>query len=319
MDDFKDEFHKLNAKIIAASKILLVAHTRPDGDTVGSVVALGHYIKSIDKTADIACFDEFPSYLSDLFSVKFTQPQNLNLSEYDLVIACDSVERGFEKIYPTFQPHQSIVLIDHHPDININGDIRLIDENKSSTCEIIYHFFISNQIKITPYLATAILTGILSDTGNLQHSNTSTQVMNISSILIKKGAAVSRIVEAVFADKKISTLKLWGIALKKAKIISNNSMIATVLTQKDVSECEANADDISQIASILNTVPGTKFSLVLAQRDAETIKGSLRSEEYKGVDVSLIARKLGGGGHKLASGFEMKGKIKETKTGWEII
>ncbi len=73
------------------------------------------------------------------------------------------------------------------------------------------------------------------------------------------------------------------------------------------------------MASILNTVPGTKFSLVLSQRDENTVKGSLRSEEYKGVDVSEIAHKFGGGGHKLASGFELRGKIIETEDGWEIV
>ena len=136
---------------------------------------------------------------------------------------------------------------------------------------------------------------------------------------MKKGAPISRIVDTVFTNKKISTLKLWGRAFEKAKINAQNGMIATVLTMEDIENCEATTEDISQVASILNTVPGTKFSLILSQRDEDTIKGSLRSEEYKGVDVSEIAHKFGGGGHKLASGFEIKGKIKETEDGWEIV
>ena len=78
-------------------------------------------------------------------------------------------------------------------------------------------------------------------------------------------------------------------------------------------------EDIAQVSGILNTVPGTKFAMILSEREDGIIKGSLRSEEYKGVDVSEIAHLFGGGGHKLASGFEVKGKIVETENGWEII
>jgi phosphoesterase RecJ-like protein len=143
--------------------------------------------------------------------------------------------------------------------------------------------------------------------------------MNIASDLMKKGAPISKIVDIVFANKKISTLKLWGRAFEKAKINPRNGMIATVLTEDDIKDCEASTEDIAQVASILNTVPGTKFSLILSQREGDNIKGSLRSEEYKGVDVSEIAHQFGGGGHKLASGFEVKGKIVETEEGWEIV
>ncbi len=96
-------------------------------------------------------------------------------------------------------------------------------------------------------------------------------------------------------------------------------MIATVLTQKDIKGCQASTEDIAQVAGILNAVPGTKFSLILSEREGGFVKGSLRSEEYKGVDVSKIAALFGGGGHKLASGFEIKGKIVETEEGWKIV
>ncbi|HLN18838.1 MAG TPA: DHHA1 domain-containing protein, partial [Patescibacteria group bacterium] len=103
-----------------------------------------------------------------------------------------------------------------------------------------------------------------------------------------------------------------------AKINPENGMIVSVVTQKDMEECLASSDDIAQVAGILNSVPGTKFSLILSEREGGIIKGSLRSEEYKGTDVSKIAAQFGGGGHKLASGFEVKGKIIETKDGWQV-
>lgn len=319
MKQFHQEFHTLQYVISESEKVLLFAHSHPDGDTIGSVLSLKEYLLTLGKNVDIACFDPLPSYLESLTKERVLSPDSLNLADYKLIIACDSVERGFHKILDKISPQQVTAIIDHHPDITISGDINIIDPKFSSVCEIIYNFFIASKIEITRKMATYLMLGILSDTGTFQHSNTTPQVMEIASTLMKKGAPISKIIKTTFNSKHICTLRLWGRAFDKAKINPQNGMIATVLTQKDIAECQATTEDIAQVASILDTVPGTKFSLVLSEREGGLIKGSLRSEEYKGVDVSKIAAQFGGGGHKLASGFEIKGKIVETKDGWEII
>lgn len=319
MRSFVKEFTTLNYIISKSKSVLLFVHDRPDGDSIGSNLALKEYIKLLGKKVDVACFDVFPEYLKNLFYAKLNFPDDLDIKSYDAIIACDSVERGFHKILSRVLENQALILIDHHIDINIQGDVNIIDPAASSVCELIYRFFSFCHIKINKEMATYLMAGILNDTGSLQHSNTSTQVMNIVSDLMKKGAPLSKIVDITFANKKISTLNLWGRAFEKAKINQSNGMIATVLTKKDIEECEASTEDIAQVATILNTVPETKFSLILFQKDKNTIKGSLRSDEYKKTDVSKIAHKFGGGGHKLASGFEIKGKIIETENGWEIV
>jgi phosphoesterase RecJ-like protein len=260
-----------------------------------------------------------PEYLSLLTKDSFSFPDKLNLREFKLIIACDSVERGFEKIKEKLQEDQVVALLDHHPDISIKGDINIIDAEYSSVCEIVFDFFSFNRIEISKKIANHLLLGIVGDTGIFQHSNTTPKIMQTASILMKKGASLSKLVEAVFVNKKISTLKLWGRAFEKAKLNPENGMITSVLTIKDLEECEASLEDINQVAGILDTVPGAKFALVLSEREGGIIKGSLRSEEYKGVDVSKIAAEFGGGGHKLASGFEVRGKVVETETGWKIV
>ena len=319
MQNFSSQFKTLSYIIQNSKKVLLFAHSGPDGDTAGSVLAFKEYLGMIGKEADIACTDPLPIFLENLTVQKFNSPDHLDLSIYDAAIGCDSVERGFQNVLPKLSENIVTVIIDHHPDITIKADVVIIDSKRSSTCEIIYEYLVSQNAHISKSIATYLMIGILSDTGNFQHANTSSRVMEISSDLMKKGASVSKIIEATFANKKLSTLKLWGRAFEKAKINPINGLITTVLTQTDINDCNASTDDIGQVASILNTVPGTKFSLVLSERDDGVIKGSLRSEEYKGVDVSAIAHLFGGGGHKLASGFEVKGKITETATGWEII
>lgn len=316
---FSQEFNTLNFVIKESQNILLFAHSRPDGDTVGSVLAMREHIKSLGKNVDIACSDPFPEYLKNLSPNYFNLPNHLDLKKYNLIIATDSVERGFQKIQNIFQENQVTALLDHHPNISITADINIIDSTYSSVCEIIYNFFEFSKIEITRPIATFLLLGILSDTGMFQHSNTTPRVMEIASALMKRGAPMAKIVSATFNNKNISTLKLWGRAFEKAKINPENGMIVSVLTQKEMEECGAGNDDIAQVSGILNTVPGTKFALILSERNDGIIKGSLRSEEYKGVDVSRIAAMFGGGGHRLASGFEIKGKIVETTEGWQII
>ncbi len=318
MHKFAKEFHTLNYTIHGSQDILLFTHTHPDGDTVGSVLALKEYLKSLGKNIDIACFDPLPEYLVPFSSAKFIHPDSLELSKYKLIIAADSVERGFEKILPQADSNQITAIIDHHPDISIKCDIAIVDSTYSSVCEIIYDFFVFSGIEITREISTFLTLGIIADTGILQHSNTTSHVLGIISELMKKGAPMTKIVNATFNSKKISTLKLWGRAFERARINQENGMITSVITKTDIAEFGATTEDIAQVATILNTVPGTKFSLVLSERDDGIIKGSLRSEKYKGINVSTLAAQFGGGGHELASGFEIKGRIVETENGWKI-
>ncbi len=319
MQSFSQDFHTLNFAIKESENILLFAHSHPDGDTVGSVLALREYAKSLGKKVDVACFDAFPDYLKNIISIEFLSPEKIDLTKYNLVIAADSVERGFEKIRNNLQENQVTAILDHHPDITIRADINIIDADYSSVCEIVYDFFENSKIKLTRQMATFIMLGVLSDTGMFQHSNTTPRVMSIASELMKAGAPMTKIVQTSFANRNISTLRLWGKAFEKARINPSNGMIASVLTRADLKECGASTEDIARVSEILNTVPGTKFALILSERGDGIIKGSLRSEDYKGVDVSRIAATFGGGGHRLASGFEIKGKIQETADGWEII
>lgn len=312
------EFNSLLYVIERSSRILLFAHKNPDPDSVGSVSALKQYLVSLGKTVHIGCLDPFPKSLEHVFSESFLHPDTLDLKSYDAVIACDSVERGFHTIRDRFDEHQIVALLDHHHDITLSADINIIDAAYSSTCEIVYEFLNYSGAVITKDIATMLMVGLLDDTGSFQHANTSTRVFEIGADLLKKGAPLQKITHMVFSNRKLATLKLWGTAFNKAKFYEKIGMIVTVLTAYDILECEAASEDLAQIANILATIPGVKFALVLSQRTKDIIKGSFRSEENGRVDVSEIARRFGGGGHKLASGFEMRGTLVDTVNGWVV-
>ncbi|MEI8096901.1 MAG: DHH family phosphoesterase [Candidatus Moraniibacteriota bacterium] len=203
MQNFDSEFHTLEYIIAKANRILLFAHSRPDADTVGANLALAEYIKSCGKHVDIACFDAYPDTIRPLLDYTFFHPDQLELMSYDAVIASDSVDRGFDKIIGNFSENQVIVLIDHHPDIRITGDVVIIDAEYSSSSELLYLFFTAIETKITKTMAKMLLTGILFDTGGLQHSNVSPRVMDTASDLVKKGAPLEKITQTIFTKKNI--------------------------------------------------------------------------------------------------------------------
>ncbi|MFZ2187298.1 MAG: bifunctional oligoribonuclease/PAP phosphatase NrnA [Candidatus Moraniibacteriota bacterium] len=318
MQNFDAEFHTLEYIIERANRVLLFAHSRPDPDTVGANLALAEYVKNCGKHVDIACFDAFPDNVKPLLDHTFLHPDQLDITSYDAVIACDSVDRGFDKVVGNLAEKQVVVLIDHHPDIHITGDVVMIDAEYSSSSELLYLFFSVTKAKVTKTMATMLLTGILFDTGGLQHSNVSPRVMEIASDLVRKGAPLEKITQILFTKKNIGALKLWGKAFEKARFNKKNGMLVTAITQQDVEACQASAEDIYQVSSILSAVPDAKFALVLSERSDNIVRASLRSMEHNGVDVSAIAHEFGGGGHKLASGFEIQGKLLETKEGWTI-
>lgn len=318
MRHFDKEFRTLSYIVSKANRILLFAHSRPDPDTVGANLAMEEYLRSLGKHVDIACLNPFPDTLKSLVEKTFFHPDQLDLGSYDAIIASDSVDRGFDTMASRFSENQVIVLIDHHPDIEMTGDVVIIDPEYSSTSELLYLFFTATDIPVTKSMATMLLMGILFDTGGFQHGGVSPQVMEIASDLMKKGAPLAKISQTIFTSKNISALKLWGKAFEKAKFNPKSGMLVTAVTRKDIDECSASAEDIYQVASILSTVPDAKFALVLSERDDATVRASLRSMEHHGVDVSAIAHTFGGGGHKLASGFEIPGKIIETADGFTI-
>ncbi len=318
MQSFTSEFHTLEYVILKSERVALFAHSRPDADTVGSNLAMEMYLCERGKQVDIICFDPFPDTLRVLAERTFLHPDQVDFSLYDAVIACDSVDRGFDRIVSKLSEDQVVVLIDHHHDIHLTGDVVIIDTEYSSASEIVYLFLSSAQATITKPMATMLLMGILFDTGGFQHSNVSPRVMEIASELMKKGAPLSKIAQTIFTNKNISALKLWGKAFERAKFNPENGMLVTAITQKDVEECQASVEDIYQVTSILSAVPDAKFALVLSERENNIVRASLRSMEQHGVDVSAIAHQFGGGGHKLSSGFELSGKIIETQSGFMV-
>jgi len=310
--------------IKSSNDILILTHKNPDGDAIGSVLGLAGALDCLGKNAKCFSKDAIPDVFEFLPNVATIKNQ-IDQRNYDLIILLDCAlfsRTGLNDIKDIVISFDNLLIIDHHPEKMaeegyLNNRVSIIDHSASSTAVLIYNLLKELDIKITKDIANCLLTGIFTDTGGFQHSNTDAQSLQAAAELMKKGPRVDKIAKNIFNSKNISAIKLWGKALSRIQRDENTGMAVSYLSKKDIEECGARQEDISGLVSVINTVSDAKFSLLLTESDDNKIRGSLRSEEYKGIDVSRIAKSLGGGGHKLASGFEVEGE--DVKGGVERI
>jgi len=295
-----------------ARRIILVAHKKPDGDAIGSALAMHNMLRSQGKETIPICIDSIPQEFSFLPGAEEFK-QKLEGS-FDLVIGVDCASLDMV----AFEDLNIIVNIDHHPTNNSYGSINIIEPELSSTAEVLYNLFIKLGWVIDKTVATSLLTGIFTDTGSFQYPSTSPRTLEIAADLMKKGAYLPKIVQYTYQTKSLPTLRAWGKALSKVEINKFLEMAVSAISFEDLKKINAKLEDLSGVVSIINTVPDIRVALLLTQIDETHVKGSLRSTQNAGVDVAKMAEQFGGGGHKLAAGFTVKGKLVKTENGWEI-
>jgi len=314
-----DNFIHAKKLIESSQNILILAHRRPDGDTLGTSCALYLALQEIGKTCSMACVDTPHERFMFLPEInKFVKDFNPKI--YDLVILADVADVKmvvYHSIYPElFSGNIPIIIFDHHlSNEGINNAVNLIDAQAASASMIMYRFLKFMNVHITPQIATCLLAGIYNDTGGFMHSNTSIEALKTASELVKFGAKTQIIIKNMFKNTPVSTLKLWGRALENLKITESGIAIS-VLTSKDFEECGASASESGGIIEKMSGISDIKFAILLYENGVN-IKGSMRTNRDD-VDVCKIAALFGGGGHKKAAGFVIPGKI-EKETKWKII
>lgn len=194
----------------------------------------------------------------------------------------------------------TIVNIDHHPDNRSFGDLDLVRPQASSAAEIVYQLAVTLDITPSVRTATALYTGILFDTGHFRHPSTRAGTLRAAAALVEAGADPTAIYSAVFEDRSLADLRLWGRAVLSAVPVAGGRALVAVLTADDIAACDGS-DRTSGIVEILRGARGVEVAaLVRAEIGRPGTRVSLRST---GFDVSALARSRGGGGHRQAAGF----------------
>lgn len=303
--------------------VLILGHVRPDGDCVGSVLAMGLFLKYLKKRVYYLTPSSLPrnfNFLPDADRITELSNKIHKINAVDLIIIFDCAsfkQTGLERYFPNGHLPISSISIDHHISNTNFAQINIIDKDASSTAEVLYRIFKRINLNIDKYIATCLLMGICTDTDSFRTPNTSVKTLSIASQLLIRGADLKCVVKNTLQNKSVSSLKLWGIVFSRLKKNRKYGIVSTIITRKDLVNCKAGQEDLERITNFLNCVPNVKATLVLSEEKGGKIKGSLRTL-MKNVDVSVLAGILGGGGHKKAAGFEIMGRLSKVKKNWII-
>ena len=305
--------------LAASTRVLVTTHRHPDGDAIGAILGIAGALRERSTTVTAHAPDVPPAFLRFLrgFDTITTAPGPV--TQFDLVIALDHSELSRTGLAPELlEGIVPVVAIDHHATFDRRATVSIMLPEVSSTCELLTHLFPALGLPMDAATATCLLTGIVTDTGSFQHANTSARTLTIASSLLAAGADFRAIIAGVFGSRPLPALRIMGRALERLEANPRTGAALSFVTQDDLRECGATLDDLTGVVNLLNTIPEARFSLLLTEYAHGKLKGSLRSEPEKAVDVSAIARRFGGGGHTLASGFEVAGQLVRDEQGWRI-
>ncbi|PIR74774.1 MAG: hypothetical protein COU35_00665 [Candidatus Magasanikbacteria bacterium CG10_big_fil_rev_8_21_14_0_10_47_10] len=317
--DQTDTVREIHRRLKGAQRVLIATHEHPDGDAAGSSLALLHALRYAGKQVVAYIPDPAPDMLSFLPAFAQLTCDIPDPAQFDTVVVLDATYVARTHLAEALAQHPAVICIDHHYDNQGEGQLNLVVPEAAATAHILAVFFLETDVAITTDMATCLLTGIFTDTGSFMHDSTSPDILQLASFLMSRGARLSHIAHETYQKKELSALQIWGRALSRIMITPKGGAAVSVVTQRDLQECRATLDDLSGVVNMLNTLPDTSFALLLCEHVPGKIKGSLRSEPHKHTDVSAIAKALGGGGHKLAAGFEIEGRIIKQNGSWRIV
>lgn len=291
---------KFREEVGGATSVLIGTHMNPDGDALGSALAMSHYLTNEGIQNEVLCHHPAPAYLQFLPGVNRVRqaPQKGN---HDLGIALDldALSRlGAMETYFATVPR--LVLIDHHVPIEAPGDLRIVETGAPATALILAKLFFELGATITPAMATCLLTGIVTDTGSFRFRNTNADALHVAAQLLELGGDINQVSEEVFQSKRLSSARLLGVLLENMVLLDNERIAYGWLDLDTFEKFDAKDEDTEGFVNELLAIETVQVAAILKQPKIGKIRISLRSR--KGYDVAAVAQLFEGGGHRNAAG-----------------
>jgi len=301
----------LREELRKASSVLIGTHLNPDGDALGSAMALSLYLDSLGIQNEVICHHTAPRNLRFLPYVNRVR-QEPSQEKYDLgiVLDLDSLER-LGNTEPYFASCGRMVVIDHHLPVAAPGDLRIVDTTAPATAVILTRLLIELGAEIKSDIATCLLTGIVTDTGSFRFRNTTPEALSLSAYLLEHGGDINRVSEEIFQSKTLSSVKLLGHALETMRLECDNQIAWGVLSARDFELAHARDEDTEGFVNEMLFVTSVQIAALMREPKPGKVRVSLRSRGD--FDVAEVARHFGGGGHKNAAGCTIEGPLEEAE------
>ena len=299
---------ELANRIVKEKNVALFCHVRPDGDALGSALALKLALKSLGANAEVFCDDIVPLRFSFLNETK-TVRNDFSISDgYSALIAIDCAEiNRLGEFAGEFDRFENTYSIDHHVSNTRFAKINYVVDS-ASNCENVFDIIKAMQVEITKDIADFLAIGIVTDTGNFKHSNVTANTFNVASELAKRGADFNKIVYNTFTKQSKARAKLFGAVTSKIRYAFQDRFAIITITKKAIEEAGATPDETEGFIDFIMGIDTVEIGASVMEMASNKFKVSLRS---KNADVNAVASSFGGGGHVHASGCQIQGEYEE--------
>lgn len=305
-DTIEDTIAKIKELVTKSKRILVTSHLRPDGDAVGSVLAFGLALENANKDAHMVLSDGVPSSFRHLDG--YEKIDRNTDGDYDLIIVLDSsdAERPGEAIQGYNQVH---VNIDHHVTNEYFAKVNLVDSNAVATAEVLAELFPEIGLPVDVRVASALINGIVTDTLGFRTENMTPKALRVTADLMELGVNLPFIYQKSLTDHNFYALKYWGAGLNSLE--RKNGLVWATLSLDDRKSVNYPGRDDADLSNVISTIEDADITIIFVEQSSDRVKVSWRSRGDH--DVSQIAYRFGGGGHKPAAGAEVSGKLEDVK------
>lgn len=303
-----------------ASDILVTSHTAPDGDAVGSLLAMGLALAAMGKR--VVLYNESPIPAVYRFlpgSERIVQEVDPSRFDTAVVLDCSDLAR-VGKIRDAVKRMSLVVNIDHHITNAEFGTCQLVETNACATTEIVYRLITAMKVPIDQDIATCIYTGILTDTGSFRFSNTNQAAFDISHRMISIGVNPFHVAQHVYGTYSLGRIKLLNLALDSIEISPNRRISLMSVTQNMLRETGTQMEDADGLINYAKRIQDVRVAVMIQEMPQENGVSRNHSRQYHvslrsdgTIDVAAIATRFGGGGHANAAGFSVVSTLSELK------
>ena len=300
-----DEIARVLQEIHQRRRFIVTSHARPDGDAIGSTLALAQILRKMGKSAEVVLGDPVPVIYQMLpYSETIVHGSQVN-GDYDaaIILECDSIQRtrlqGLEDLF--------LINIDHHASSRPFAQINWIDSTAVATAELIFRLAQAARVKLTPEIATCLYTAVLTDTGSFCYAPTNACTFELAKYLVEHGADPGKIAQNVYFSSPMSKMCLLGAALSRLE--RDGAITWMSVTRQDMERFGALDEDCEGLVNYALGISGVEVAVFFREVAHERIRVSIRSKGA--VNVAEIAGKFGGGGHECAGGFSTAGPVQD--------
>lgn len=308
---------KVKKKIKQYSDFLIIGHVSPDGDTLGSGMALALGLKALGKQAAFALDGELPDKLGFVGTYgTLYRFENFPRRPYECMIGVDTGDlTRMGRFSELFSRQQHTIVIDHHMTNPGFGELNLIRPYGASG-QIILELLEGMKVPIGKEIANLLYAALSTDTGNFSYTNTDASLLHAAARLREYGAEIPKLTEVIYRQRSLGATRLIGRAIDRMRLSEDGRMAQLYVLQSDYDELGAVKSDCDELINYAREIKTVEIAMFLRQVAQEKFKVSFRSKKY--VDVSSLAVAFGGGGHKYAAGCTVDGNLeKVSRQIWE--